>query len=428
MAAVIGSSDTVNLVAKDESPQSAPDESGDFDDLSLELDDDIEVDVKSMLSDDAEVDSWVERASRKPSSTLSALSAYQRAAEYHGSMSPEDQLLAAAEYQQALKIKAALESGAYSGGELRKAQRTVRGMDLLMEKLTSSCWRLAWLIVRENAEGRFGREKASEMLPDLMSEANLALVEAVKQFDPTKTPTFATYAARNVRNHVRMVISNDGYIHLAPSWSRIKRVASARVPELTAELGRTPSREEIQADLLETCLNWAERKLTDEQRKLGPSERHDLKMAKLRKQGMLRAIREIDEVMAATQSVASLDQPVGEVGGATLGDLLPGQSSPGLFDDVELSELRGTIGVALASLTDRERDIIMLRFGFVDNENWTYAKIAERYDVTPERIRQIERAVLGKLSSPHGQYSALASFLPSQTEDPEPESRWRSKR
>ena len=326
MAADIRSSDTVKLVAKDESPQSAPDESGDFDDLSLELDDDIEIDVKSILSDDAEVDSWVERASRKPSSTLSALSAYQRAAEYHGSMSPEDQLKAAAEYQQALKIKAALESGAYSGSELRKAQRTVRGMDLLMEKLTSSCWRLAWLIVRENAEGRFGREKASEMLPDLMSEANLALVEAVKQFDPTKTPTFATYAARNVRNHVRMVISNDGYIHLAPSWSRIKRVASARVPELTAELGRTPSREEIQADLLETCLNWAERKLTDEQRKLGPSERHDLKMAKLRKQGMLRAIREIDEVMAATQSVASLDQPVGEVGGATLGDLLPGQS------------------------------------------------------------------------------------------------------
>lgn len=416
MAARISEVSTVEIVAiQKENPKNESAAVGDDDLLDLGFDDDSDIDVKVVLDADDEVKSWIERSTRQPSSTLSALSAYQRAADRHGNMSPEDQLIMAARYQDAMKLKASLEDNTtLTGQELRAAQRTVRGMDLMLEKLTSSCWRLAWLIVRENAEARFGREKASELLPDLMSEANVALVESVRNFDPTRTPSFATYAARNVRNHVRMIISGEGYIHLAPSWSRLKRIASARVPELTAELGRTPSKEEIQADLLETCLNWAEKKLTDDQRLLPEQERHEIKLAKLRKQGMLRALREIDEVMAATQSVASLDQPVGEAGGSTLGDLIPGQSGGGLFDTVELGELRNTIGVALATLTDRERDIVMLRFGFVDSENWTYARIAERYDVTPERIRQIERAVLGKLSSPHGQYSALASFLPSQ--------------
>lgn len=416
MAAQVTSLSTVNEVANDKINKSDPtDIEGELDALEENLNEDDEVETPTILDDEIELKSLVERASLKPSSTLSALSAYQRAADQYGSLTPEQQLEMAAEYQEAIKIKERVEAGEFEGFELRKAQRTVRGMDLLLTKLTSSCWRLAWLIVRENAEGRFGREKAQEMLPDLMSEANVALVESVKQFDPEKTPTFATYAARNVRNHVRMIISGEGYIHLAPSWSRLKRIASARVPELTAELGRTPSKEEIQADLLETCLNWAEKKLTDDQRLLPPAQRHEIKLAKLRKQGMLRALREIDEVMAATQSVASLDQPVGEAGGATLGDLIPGQAANGgLFDTVELDELRKTIGKALLSLTERERDIVMLRFGFVDSENWTYARIAERYDVTPERIRQIERAVLGKLSNQQGQHSALASFLPTQ--------------
>lgn len=412
---------TIDLMANEAGSHGEPEGLDDLEELDFDLDDDIEIEGKLAIDEDEQIKSWVERSSRKPSSTLSALSAYQRAAEAHGSLTAEEQLDLAARYQEALRVKERLQAGEYSGMQLRQAERTVRGMDLIMEKLTSSCWRLAWLIVRENAEARFGRDKANEMMPDLMSEANVALVEAVKQFDPTKTPTFATYAARNVRNHVRMVIAKDGYIHVAPAWSRLKRIASARVPELTAELGRNPSKEEIQADLLETCLAWAEKKLTDEQRLLTPKQQHEIKMAKLRKQGMLRALREIDEVMTATQSVASLDQPVGESGSASLGDMLAGNHQGGLFDDIELDELRKTIAKALSSLTEREHQIIMLRFGFVDSESWTYAKIAERYDVTPERIRQIERAVLSKLASPHGQYAALASFLPSQMDKEPPE-------
>lgn len=401
----------------------------DLEEVADGLDDASEVDpTPVLLSDDEQIGAWVARSERHHSSALSALSAYQRAAEAHGTLGGEDQIRLAGEYQELLRIKTKLDAGELRGGEERRARDQVRRMDNMLERLTSSCWRLAWLIVRENAEGRFGRDKAAEMLPDLMSEANMALVESVRQFDPTRTPTFATYAARMVRDHVRMVLSREGYIHLAPSWSRLKRIASARVPELTAELGRTPSKEEVQADLLETCLAWAERKLTDDQRKLPAAQRHDIKMAKLRKQGMLGALRDIDEVMAVTQSVASLDQPVGEDGGATLADLLPNQSGGGLFDSVELGELKEAIAGALASLTERERTIILLRYGFVDGENWTYAAIAEKYDVTPERIRQIERAVMGKLASPHGQYSALASFLPSQfkEEEPEPEPARRS--
>jgi RNA polymerase sigma factor (sigma-70 family) len=344
---------------------------------------------------------------------LSALSAFQRNADRFPPLNPEQQLEVARSYRAAVDARLELSTTRVRGRRKDQLEQLAARETGHMEHLCASCWKLAWLIVREQSEERFGRDRAAEMLPDLMAEANAALVAAVRDFDPTRTPKFGTYAARVIRDHIRAVLSKEGYVRLAPSWNRVKRIAAARIPEMVSELGRSPSIPELQADLLKRCMDWANRKLTDDQRLLPAAQQHALCMAKLRKQGMLGAIRDIEEVLQAAQSVVSLDQPVGDQeSGATLGDLVVAPHDGGLYDRVELDELRGALLTALGALSDREKEIVLLRYGFDGSEGWTYAAIAERYGVTPERIRQIERAALSKLSSPGGQFSGLGDFLP----------------
>ncbi len=397
--------------------ENAPDEYGLVgvpglpDDL-LDLDEDI--DEEELDYDDAGDPAPVlQNVAGQGGPELSALSSFQRSADRFPQLTPPQQLEFAKVYREGEAARVALESNKVSKRERDKLLDQVRRSEIAMEHLCASCWRLAWLIVREQAERRFGRDKATDMLPDLMQEANGALVQAVRDFDPSKTPSFHTYAAQVVRNHTRMVLGRDGYLRLAPAWVRIKRISAARIPELTSQLGRTPTKEELQESLLEYCLIWADQRLTDEQRTLPEPQRQDLRMAKLRKQGMLGAIRDIDDVLAAAQTPVSLDAPVGAEGNATLGDLIPGGSDGQLFDRVELNELRGAIARSLAALSERERDVVIRRFGLDGGETWTCAQLGERYGVSSERIRQVERAALAKLASPHGQFAGLASFLPS---------------
>lgn len=348
-----------------------------------------------------------------PSKDLTALSSFQRSAERFPPLTPPQQLELCLVYRAGKEAAEALKLGVKNKKDKEKLEVLVRESDRAMEHLCASCWRLAWLIVREQAERRFGREKAIDLLPDLMQEANGALVQSIRDFDPDRTPTFHTYAAQVIRNHTRMILGRDGYLRLAPAWVRIKRISAARLPELTSELGRTPTKEELQQSLLDYCLKWAEDKLTEEQQKLPERQKQDLRMAKLRKQGMLGAIRDIDDVISASQSPVSLDAPVGTDGSATLGDLIPGDGESDLFDRVEMNELRKAISASLSALNERERDVVIRRFGLDGSDPSTCAQLGERYGVSSERIRQVERAALSKLASPHGQFAGLSSFLPS---------------
>ena len=359
-----------------------------------------------------DIEAIVARSRRGGSSgaSVSALSAFQRSADRFAPLSPDEQLLFIARHRE---VREKLT-------KLRAANRTrdldrVRGLDAeenrLVEHLCASCWRLAWVIVREQAEERFGRDRATDMLPDLLGEANYALVKAVQDFDPTQTPKFATYAARVIRDHTRAVLSREGYMRLAPSWGRVKRLATTRMPELIHELGRKPTTEELQEDLMKRCLEWAEDHLTDDQKVLPASQRKKLALAKLRKQGMLGAIRDIEEILVVSQSVVSLDGAVGEDGGATLGDTVISAGPDNLMDDVERGELHDAIMAALGGLTDREREIVLLRYGFDGSEGWTYSAIADRFGVSSERIRQIERGALEKLGGTDGGFAAFAGYL-----------------
>lgn len=368
-------------------------------------------DTATSRTDD--VEEVVTRSRRGTGSGASAVSAFQRAADRFPPLEPEEQLLLLARYREISERISRMES-ANRARERDRLDALRKESATIVEHVAASCWKLAWLIVREQAEERFGRDRATDMLPDLLGEANYALVKAVMEFDPTMTPKFATYAARVIRDHTRAVLSRDGYVRLAPSWGRVKRLAATRLPEMTHELGRRPTIAELQADLTKKCLEWAENHLTEEQQRLPASQRKKLALAKLRKQGMLGAIRDIEEILVVSQSVVSLDAPLGDANGGTLGETVAYEDQDTLLDRLEHGELHEkTMGMIDVHLTDREREIVLLRYGFDGSEGWTYSAIAERFDVSSERIRQIERGALEKLREVDGGMNGLRAYLTS---------------
>lgn len=339
-----------------------------------------------------------------------SLSAFHRSADKFPALTAEEQSAKVAEYQKTSRKADKLRKSA-AADSVAKTLELDKAANRLLEHICASCWKLAWVIVKENAEKRFGKEKAAEMLADLMGEANIALVQAAQKFDHEQTPVFHTYAARVVRDHIRAVVGKDTYIKLAPSWSRVKRMASEAARELEHSLGRKPTLDEIKADLTERCMRWAYNRLTDEQKKYPGPVKRSLAEAKLRKQGMLGAIRDLEDILVVSQNMTSLDAPIGEEGGGTIGDSV-GDSQ--VIDGERLvlqEELNLSVREALNGLQEREREVIILRYGFDGEEPWTYAALAARLEVSSERVRQIERVALGKLASPGNKFGSLAEYL-----------------
>lgn len=360
---------------------------------------------------DAEIDAFVRRAAASDLSRLPALSAFQRQMEAY------PQLSAAAQLEMVDKVRSGEEAAerlprARSDASRKRLQRQIREGRRAADYLVGSTFRLVLLICSERAKARYGAELAGERMPDIVSEANLALAEAISNFDVAKCPTFSAYAARVVRDHVQQVCSNDGPVKVAASWARARRIATMRLQALTEEFGRPPTNDELQEDLLEHCMRWAFERLTEKERALPEKQRREVQLAKLRKQGMLGAIANVEQVLAAGQSLASLDAPVGFDGSGTLGDLIEDPDSD-IGAQVEFDELSATLREALAELKPREQEIIRMRFGLgmPDERTFTYAQIGSRFKVSAERIRQIERSVLDRLASNPAFRSALTGHI-----------------
>ena len=358
-----------------------------------------------------QIEKWVKRSSLGNLSNVSSLSAYTRRMEQYPQLKPAEQIELAYGVKAARAEIEKIQSKKKPAASDERRVRELRAyIDKASETLAGSSFRLVLLICRELAEERHGRERALDVMPDLVGEANVALVEAIMDFDVERCPLFATYAARVIRDRVRALLGRDGAIRLPPSWNRLKRIAAVRIPQLGSELGRPPTREEIYNDLLSRCLAWAESKLTEEQVKLPKKQRLEIMMAKLRKQGMIGALDSLDDVLQASQGTASLDATVSDDGGATLGDMMSSAPSQSLFDDVEHDELRGLFARVLSGLDERERRIVVARYGLDGSEPRTYVEIGAVFGVTAERVRQIERAVLSKIKE--GDHSGnLSAFL-----------------
>lgn len=342
---------------------------------------------------------------------MPALSAWMRQMEQFPQLSAEAQGELVADYQRGLAAKERLKTK-LSTKERRIAVAQVRRGDYALTYIVGSQFRILYRIAREKAEERFGKARASELIPDLVSEGRAELIGAAARFDPTRGPGFPAYAARVIRDRVRTVLARDTQMAPAHSWVRLKRIASVRRPRLATTLGREPTVEEIQEDLLEYCMKWAEKRLTDGQRALPEAQRRELQMEKLVKQGMIGAIRNYDQMMLSTQQVGSLDATLSDDGGATVGDRVANADDGSAFDEVELADLKMAMAKALAELPERDREILMYRFGFIDDKRWTYQELAPRYGVSAERIRQIEHKAVAKLRIPGDDgTNSLGAFL-----------------
>lgn len=286
--------------------------------------------------------------------------------------------------------------------------------------LIGSMFKLVVQIAREQATRRYGRQRGLLMLEDLVQEANAALTKALATYNRKNCPTWSLYAGKTIRDTIRNKISETtelSHINVPSSWWRLQRVAVPIHAELAEQFGRDPTLEEMQAALSARGMEWAREHLTDKQKLLPEDEQDALCQAKLVKQGMDRAIKEYDKIRQLTGPTTSLNAALSDDGERTRADMLTDEDPGHLFDDVERAEARRDLMNALSSFDARERQIIMYRFGFVDDGDWHYTKLAPLFGVSPERIRQIEQKVLAKLAS--ADFTHLASHLaPAGENDP----------